>query len=85
MYSISIRNGLITKLKKLRKKDPVAHARILKKIGELKKNPELGKPLRYSMKNIWRMHIGHFVITYEINENEKIIILVDYEHHDKAY
>ncbi len=37
------------------------------------------------MKNIWRIHIGHFVITYEINENEKMIILVDYKLYDKAY
>jgi len=31
------------------------------------------------------VHIRHFVLTYEILENEKIVKLLDYDHHDKIY
>ena len=37
------------------------------------------------MKGEYRVHIGHFVIIYGINEFDKIIDLKDIEHHDKVY
>ncbi len=48
-------------------------------------NPYLGKPLRNVLKNKRRVHIGPFVLIYEINEKEKEIVLLKFEHHDKVY
>ena len=49
-------------------------------------NPEHRyKDLQYSMKGIKRIHIGHFVLTFIINHNKKIVSFEDYDHHDKIY
>lgn len=45
--------------------------------------PEFGKPLRYTLKNHRRLHIGSFVLVYEFNNNE--IRFIDFDHHDKIY
>ena len=38
------------------------------------------------MKNKWRVHIyKSFVLVYVIDEKEKIIELLDYDHHDNIY
>lgn len=45
--------------------------------------PEIGKPLRYTLKNLRRLHIGSFVLVYEFHNNE--IRFLDFDHHDKIY
>jgi len=38
------------------------------------------------MKGTRRVHVAKsFVLVYEIDENNKIIRLLDYDHHDKIY
>ena len=45
--------------------------------------PEIGKPLRYALKNRRRLHVGSFVLIYEFNESE--VRFIDFDHHDKIY
>lgn len=45
--------------------------------------PEIGKPLRYTLKSRRRLHIGSFVLVYEFHHNE--IRFLDFDHHDKIY
>ena len=85
VYLLDVDDNLVKAVQKLKKKDPVSHGRILKKTKEILENPELGKPLSNSMKDIRRVHIGHFVLTYKIDYGIKKVTLVDYEHHDKVY
>ena len=55
-------------------------------MDKILENPYQFKPLTGNMKGIRRVHIGKsFVLTYEILENEKIVRLLDYDHHDKIY
>ncbi len=59
---------------------------IKNKIKQIIENPYRFKPLSSTMKNKWRVHIyKSFVLVYVIDEKEKIIELLDYDHHDNIY
>jgi addiction module RelE/StbE family toxin len=56
-----------------------------KKFSEIRENPHHYKPLSGSMHGERRVHIGSFVLTYEIDEARKTVIFVDFDHHDHVY
>ena len=58
--------------------------RLKKKIRSLATAP-YKKPLRNVMKGKYRIHVGSFVLVYEIKETEKKIILERFQHHDVVY
>ena len=59
---------------------------ITKKVEEILNNPYHFKPLRGDMHGTRRVHIDKsFVLIYEIDDVNKIITILDYEHHDKVY
>jgi mRNA interferase RelE/StbE/toxin YoeB len=71
---------------KLSKKDKKQLDIIHKKISEILKDPHHYKPLRGDSHGAFRIHIEKsFVLTFEIDEKNKIIRLLDYDHHDKIY
>jgi addiction module RelE/StbE family toxin len=70
-------------LKKLKQKKPDVLKVLEKQIEKILRNPILGKPLRNTLRNYRRIHVGHFVLIYEINILE--IRLLDFDHHDKIY
>ncbi|MCL5239403.1 MAG: type II toxin-antitoxin system RelE/ParE family toxin [Candidatus Marsarchaeota archaeon] len=72
-------------MRKLKKADRLAYERIGKKIDELCANPHMAKPMSSYLKGTWRVHVGHFVMLYRINEAEEKLEFYDFEHHDKAY
>jgi len=75
-YDIVIESKLERLLLKLRKKDPVVHRKTIKKMLKICENPRVGKPLRYALRGIWRVHIGSFVLMYEIDDkNRKLFSL----------
>lgn len=84
-YIIQLDNTLETKLDKLKKKDISLYLRVIHKIIEISKNPELGKPLRNVLKGKWRVHIGTFVLVYSIDKKNEIVTFLEFKHHDKAY
>lgn len=84
-YGFSYADGLLAKLKKLKNKDKPLYSRLQRKIIGIIDNPLLGKPLRNVLKNRRRIHIGSFVLIYEIFETQKEIRFLDFEHHNKAY
>ncbi len=71
--------------RKQAKKDPARFAQLVKKLGELSENPEMGKPLHRPMQGLRRLHIGHYVLTYKFEKKKGQITLVDYSHHDNVY
>jgi len=74
------------KLSKLKKKDIQHYEIIRRKMDQILANPQhRHKELRYSMKGLDRVHIGHFVLVFTINHNRKTILFEDYDHHDKIY
>ena len=59
--------------------------RLRKKRDEIINNPHQHKPLRNVLKGNYRVHIGSYVLIYEIQETKKTIVFHRFQHHDKAY
>ena len=84
-YELEISQKLQKVFNKIKKKDKLQAEILKRKIIEILENPKIGKPLTANMIRIRRIHIRHFVLTYEILENENIVRLLDYDHHDAVY
>lgn len=84
-YKVIAHPRVRKEFKKLYKKDKVRYAYLKKRITILAEKPEVGKPLRNVLKGKWRIHIGSFVLIYEIDEKHNRIMLLDFEHHDNVY
>ncbi len=86
MYTLDIRPSLKKKLVKLGVKAPEQAERIAKKSEEIVRNPHRYKNLKSPLNNWKRVHIDrHFVLTFSIDDDTKIVILEDYNHHNKIY
>ncbi|MBU1201356.1 MAG: type II toxin-antitoxin system RelE/ParE family toxin [Nanoarchaeota archaeon] len=70
-------------LRILKNKDKMLFERLIKKLKEIRQNPNHYKPLKNILKGKRRAHINPFVIIFEIKEN--IVIFHYVKHHDKAY
>jgi len=85
-YVLDVSEEADRKFFKLAKKYPKRLEIINKKIAQILENPHHFKPLRGDMHGSRRVHIdGSFVLTFEVNEKEKIVRILDYDHHDKIY
>jgi addiction module RelE/StbE family toxin len=84
-YRVVIHPDFASDCQKIRKKDPVRYEQIAKKIRILAENPETGRPMHPPLQGQWRVHIGHFVLFYEIDTREKTIVFLRFVHHDEAY
>lgn len=59
---------------------------ILKKIEQILENPYGFKPLRSDMKGYREVHVDkHFVLVYSIDEERKVVIIKDYDHHENIF
>ena len=86
MYKLAIKENLDKKFTKLKKKDRELLVLIDRKVREILDNPYRFKPLRKPLQNKRRVHVGgSFVLIYEINKDEKIVTLLDLDHHDNIY
>jgi len=85
MYSYEIKPELEKSLRKLAGKDKRHYESVVKKILQIAENPEIGKPLRNILKGKRRVHVGHFVLVYEVDKREKKVSFLDFEHHDDVY
>ena len=84
-YNLIVPEHLDKIFSKLSKKDKLQFEILSYKIKQILENPEIGKPLTSNMTGQRRVHIRHYVLIYEIIESEKIVRLLDYDHHDKIY
>jgi YafQ family addiction module toxin component len=74
------------KLAKLRKKDPVEYSQVRKKMDLILREPNHSyKFLAHDMKGFNRVHIGHFVLVFRIDHDNKTVSFEDYDHHDNIY
>ena len=85
-YELKAKPSLDKIFEKIGKRDPAQLRAINKKVKQILEDPYRFKPLGATLKNKRRVHIyKSFVLVYEIHENEKIVELWDYDHHDKIY
>ncbi len=82
MYSIEIQSPAEKFLKKLDKKE---QRRIINKLKELKKNPEIGKPLVGKLAGLWSLRIGIYRTIYQIRHSELLILILKIGHRKKIY
>ncbi len=86
MYSLELRESVDRIFLKLTKKNPKQMRIIDNKIQQVLENPLHFKPLRAPMQHLRRVHIDKsFVLTYSVDEQKKIVIIEDYDHHDNIY
>ena len=86
LYTLQIAEELERAFRKLAKKNKKQLLIIDKKVQQIVENPHHFKPLRGNMHGVRRVHIdSSFVLTYEIDEQNKIVRLLDFAHHDDVY
>lgn len=86
MYKLAIKESLDKKFKKLQKNDMDMLRLIERKVQDILIEPCRFKPLSKPLQNKRRVHVGgSFVLVYEINEQEKLVTLLDFDHHDNVY
>jgi YafQ family addiction module toxin component len=86
MYSSKFEKLADKKIQKLLKKDRERYEILMKKIEEILENPESYKRLRGKMFGLCRVHIDKsFVLTFRIDDKEKVVFIEDFDHHDNVY
>ena len=71
-------------IRRLKKKNPDLTREIIAHFPKLERDPELGKPLRHTLRNYRRIRVeGSFVLLYEIRGTN--VYLIDFDHHDRIY
>ncbi len=85
-YDVVVSEIADKKFMKLAKKNPKQMSIIGKKIQQIIRNPYHFKPLRGDLHGARRVHIdSSFVLIYELDEDNKAIKILDYDHHDMIY
>jgi YafQ family addiction module toxin component len=84
-YTFATKPSFDKKIKKYLGKDRKMKEQVQSKISEILCNPLHYKPLRSPMNGLRRVHVGSYILTFEVDETRLIVWFVDYEHHDKAY
>ncbi|MFH1849982.1 MAG: type II toxin-antitoxin system mRNA interferase toxin, RelE/StbE family [archaeon] len=85
-YELDVSDILEKKFVKLARKNKKQVLIIHKKVEEIRENPYHYKPLRGDLRDARRVHIDKsFVLIYEVDEANKIVRLLDYDHHDNIY
>jgi mRNA-degrading endonuclease RelE of RelBE toxin-antitoxin system len=71
-------------LKKI-KSDFSLQKRLQNKVEEILECPHHYKNLRNVLKNRQRVHIGSFVLIFEVIRSERLVIFHRFKHHDEVY
>ena len=86
MYSFEVKNSLDKIFIKLAKRDRAMMKIIERKIGEIVLNLNHYKNLRKPLQHLKRVHIGKsHVLCFSVDENKKVVIFEEFNHHDKIY
>ena len=56
-----------------------------KKIQQILDDPFQFKPLKHPLEGLRRVHVGSFVLIYEVMQNHEKVRVLKYKHHDEAY
>ena len=86
MYNDLYSEEITKKLAKIKKKNLAEYSQIRKKMDSIMLNPDHNyKFLTHNMKGLNRVHLGHFVLVFRIDHQNKTISFEDYDHHDLIY
>jgi len=82
MFDVRLQDPAKRFLKKLEEQE---QTRIIKKLKQLKENPELGKPLTGKLSGLWSLRVGKYRALYQIRNKELLIIVLDIGHRKNVY
>lgn len=90
MYEIVINPELVPVFDDLKVKDPHAYGNLKKKIYQiaeiLQLHPNHCKNLKKPLQRFKRVHVNKaFVIVFEVDTQNKLMIIHDYDHHNRIY
>jgi YafQ family addiction module toxin component len=85
LYSLEVVEKVDKIFKKLQKKDVIQFEALSKKVNAILENPRQFKPLKNPMQHMRRVHVGSFVLVYDIDEVMNVVTIRRYEHHDDVY
>jgi len=86
MFSLEKTDECQRQIKKLSSKNKELEHALREKIKQILENPRHFKPLGNVMAGMRRVHVLKcFVLTYDIDEVKKAVILKRITHHDEAY
>jgi mRNA interferase RelE/StbE len=87
MYRATVSVHLQKILLKLGKKDKQLYEQVLHKINEIihAENLDHYKNLRYDMKDSKRVHVGAFVLVFQLDKKTNTVNFDDLDHHDTIY
>lgn len=69
----------------IRKCDKAVRNRIIKSLLKLENEPEKVKPLTSILTGLWSLRIGDYRATYQIKNNELIILVIKIGHRKNVY
>ena len=74
-------------LAKLQHRDKRLYESILTKMNEVITSPDIEhyKNMKYSLKELKRVHVGSFVLVFKYNKQKEFIYFTDFDHHDNIY
>lgn len=81
-FDVQLTNTAQKELRRLPKKvkQQVANA-----LDALEKDPRVGSPLHWQLKGYWSYHTGNYRIIYEIDDNNKIVLVNHIKHRRNVY
>ena len=83
-YALVLSPLFVRVLKSLKRKNGDVLKELDRSVEKILREPTLGKPLRNTLRNYRRVHVGgSFVLLYEILGDE--VRLLDFDHHDRVY
>jgi len=86
MFSLEKTEECQKQIKKLTSKNKELEHALREKIKQILENPYHFKPLGNVMAGMRRVHILKcFVLTYDVDEAKKAVVLKRFTHHDEAY
>lgn len=72
-------------LKDLRKLDPSIRSAVKKALERIASDPEVGKPLLYSLKGYYSFRTSSYRIIYKVRKKELIVLVVAVGHRREVY
>ncbi|MFA4875536.1 MAG: type II toxin-antitoxin system RelE/ParE family toxin [bacterium] len=84
-YSVELTKQAEKSFSILMKAQPAFGARIARAIDRISENPEIGTPLRGSLKGLIKHRVGPYRIIYEVRHSRLLIIVIDIGHRKEVY
>jgi len=71
--------------KELRRLPQKIKRQVASALDNLEKDPRTGSPLHWQLKGYWSYHTGNYRIVYEIDDNNKNVIVEHIKHRKNVY